>query len=497
MLRDGGRSRNRRLAPAVGARTVPEGAHVTTTIAATVLHHSDPAAPAAAMLHARRVAPLDGRVGNLAFFATLLRNPLRVLPAAVYEEGLVVSGRAGRKVYWITEPSLIKTVLLDQRESFHRTSITQRILGPLLGKGVLTADGAEWKWQRQTAAPVFRHADLLGYVPTMVEAAERLVSQWRNGGVALRDVDRDMTLVTFDVISHTLLPGGEAHVGPLIARSTIDYQRPLGWQMAYANFRLPHWMPHPGMLKMHVAQRQLRSAVAALVAERRARPAAKDDLLERLLQARDPESGARMSDELLIDNLLTFFLAGHETTAKALTWTLYLLARAPEWQDRILAEVCRVAGDHPIGPEHIDKLEITTQVLKESMRLYPPAPIMSRQAIVDIDLAGIPIKSGTQIIIPIYAIQRHRRYWSNPDYFEPGRFARDNEAKIARYHYMPFGAGPRICIGMAFALIEGIAILATLVRAASFATATDHEPEPVSRVTLRPSGGMGLTIRTR
>ncbi len=186
-----------------------------------------------------------------------------------------------------------------------------------------------------------------------------------------------------------------------------------------------------------------------------------------------------MSDELLIDNLLTFFLAGHETTAKALTWTLYLLARAPYWADRILEEVRQVAGEGPIRPDHIDKLVITTQVLKESMRLYPPAPIMSRQATVDTELAGMPIKAGTQVIIPIYAIQRHRRCWSNPDRFDPTRFAQENEAKIPRYHYMPFGAGPRICIGMAFALIEGVAILATLVRAASFATTSDHAPEPV------------------
>ena len=204
-----------------------------------------------------------------------------------------------------------------------------------------------------------------------------------------------------------------------------------------------------------------------------------------------------MSDELLIDNLLTFFLAGHETTAKALTWTLYLLGRAPDWQNRILEEVHQVAGDGPVKPEHIDKLVITTQVLKESMRLYPPAPIMSRQATVDTDLAGVPVKSGTQIIIPIYAIQRHRRYWPDPERFDPLRFAPENEAKISRYHYMPFGAGPRICIGMAFALIEGVAILATLVRAASFTTTPGHEPEPVSRVTLRPAGGMPLTVRMR
>jgi cytochrome P450 len=237
--------------------------------------------------------------------------------------------------------------------------------------------------------------------------------------------------------------------------------------------------------------------VAALLAQRRASPKPMDDLLQRLANARNPETGAQMSDELLIDNLLTFFMAGHETTAKALTWTLYLLARAPQWETRILEEVRLVAGDGPIAPDHIDKLAITTQVLKESMRLYPPAPVMARQSTIDTELGGVPIKAGTQIIIPIYAIQRHRRYWSDPDRFEPERFAPENEAKIPRYRYMPFGAGPRICIGMAFAMIEGVAILATLVRAASFATTLSREPEPVSRVTLRPSGGMPLAVRMR
>jgi cytochrome P450 len=455
-------------------------------------------ARSAASLHVPRVTPLDSPVSTLSFFAKLLQNPLRVLPAAAYEEGIVWAGRAGRAVCWITDPALIKTVLLDKRDIFQRTPITQRILGPLLGKGVLTADGADWKWQRQTATPVFRHHDLLGFVPTIVEAVERLLADWNEDSRgAVRDVARDMTLVTFDVISRTLLPGGDAHVGPVIGRSSVDYQKPLGWQMAYANFGLPSWMPHPGKLKMHLAQRRLRSAVAALVAERRAGPLAKDDLLQRLANAKNPDTGAQMSDALLIDNLLTFFLAGHDTTAKALTWTLYLLARAPDWETRILEEVRQVTGDGPIRPDHINKLAITTQVLKESMRLYPPAPIMSRQATIDSDLAGVPIKPGTQIIIPIYAIHRHRRYWSDPDRFEPTRFAPENETLISRYHYMPFGAGPRICIGMAFALIEGVTILATLVRAASFATTSDHEPEPVGRVTLRPAGGMPLSVRLR
>jgi cytochrome P450 len=452
----------------------------------------------APLLYAPRVPPLERPVGALSSFAGMLRNPLRVLPAAVYEEEIVFGRRAGQPICWITEPSLIKTVLLDRSDIFQRTPSTKRVLGPLVGNGVFTADGADWKWQRRTAAPVFRHSDVLSFVPTIVGAAERLLGGWRetaNG--AVRDIERDMTLVTFDVISDTLLPGGEDHVRPLIANPAFGSQKPLRWQLAYAIFGLPSWMPYPGKRRMELAQRRLRSSVAALVAERRVRPTVKDDLLQRLANAKDPENGVQMSDELLIDNLLTFFLAGHETTAKALTWTLYLLARAPYWENRIREEIHRVTGDGPIKPEHIDKLVITKQVLKESMRLYPPAPALLRQPIVDTELAGVPIKSGTSVAIPIYAIQRHRRYWSDPDRFDPTRFAPENEAKISRYHYMPFGAGARICIGMAFAMVEAIALLATLVRAATFAITPGHEPEPLSRLTLRPSGGMPLSIRMR
>jgi cytochrome P450 len=455
------------------------------------------------LLYLPRVVPLERPVGALSSFAGMLRNPLRMLPAAVYEEEMVFGRRAGRPICWVTEPSLIKTVLLDRNDIFQRTHSTQRVLGPLLGNGIFTADGADWKWQRRTAAPVFRYSDVLSFVPTIAGAAERLLADWREGANGLvRDIERDMTLVTFDVISRTLLPDGDAHVMPLIANSTFDSEKPLRWQVAYAIFGLPSWMPYPAKRRMESVTRRLRSSLAALVAERRASPTVKDDLLQRLANAKDPENGVQMSDELLIDkllidNLLTFFLAGHETTAKALTWTLYLLARAPYWENQIREEIRRVAGDGPIKSEHIDKLVITTQVLKESMRLYPPLPAALRQPIVDTELAGVPIKSGTVVVVPIYAIQRHRRYWSDPDRFDPARFAQENETKMSRYHYMPFGAGARICIGMAFALVEAITILATLVRTASFATKPGHEPEPLHRATLRPSGGMSLTVRIR
>jgi cytochrome P450 len=241
----------------------------------------------------------------------------------------------------------------------------------------------------------------------------------------------------------------------------------------------------------------LHSAVAAMIRERRASGREPDDLMHRLMVARDPESGQSMNDERLIDNLLTFYLAGHETTARALTWTLYLLARSPEWSALLEEEVAHVTGGGEITSAHIERLVLVQQVLKEAMRLYPPVPMMSRQAVADAQLGEHIIRAGTSVLIPIYAIHRHAKRWEDPDAFDPTRFAPERETQLARYQYMPFGAGPRICIGMAFAMIEAAAILATLLQHARFATVEGHEPIPVARVTLLPGGGMPLRVSIR
>jgi cytochrome P450 len=241
----------------------------------------------------------------------------------------------------------------------------------------------------------------------------------------------------------------------------------------------------------------MRGAVASIIARRRAEGGGTSDLLGRLLAARDPDTGEPMSDKQLIDNLLTFLAAGHETTAKALTWTLYLLARAPEWQRRVREEVERVAGSGPIEARHIEALKVTQRVLKESMRLYPPAPMLSRMAAETVDLSGWRIGKGTLIIMPLFAVHRHRRLWEDPDRFDPDRFLPEREASRPRAQYLPFGFGPRTCIGMSFAMIEATAMLATLVRAARFEWDGAHLPEPISRVTLRPRGGMPLQVFPR
>jgi cytochrome P450 len=241
--------------------------------------------------------------------------------------------------------------------------------------------------------------------------------------------------------------------------------------------------------------------VTAMLAERRAiesqSSSSPDDLMHRLMRARDPESGRSMNDEQLVDNLLTFYLAGHETTARALAWTLYLLANAPDWAAQLEEEIARVTGGAPVENSHVEKLVLVQQVLKESMRLYPPVPMLSRQCVEQARLGDVDVMPGSTVAMPIYAMHRHTGRWQDPDAFDPARFAPEREAQIPRYQYLPFGAGPRICIGMAFAMLEATVMLATLLQKARFAPVPGREPRPIARVTLLPGGGLPLRVTLR
>ena len=456
-----------------------------------------------------RIDPPAEPLRGLAFLSAFVRNPLEVAPRAVYERDSVAGRLGGVQRLWITSPELVKTVLLDERDKFQKLSQI-RLLSPLLGKGILTSEGADWKWQRQASAPMFRHHDLLGFVPAFVRATETVLERWRASPAgAVQPVDRDMTRATFDVIQATLLPSADRTVGPAIEAAMQLLLRNTGWNQLYAIAGLPRWLPRPGMLSSARGIRLLRASVAAMLGERReteARPDSgndtaegrvPDDLMHRLMRARDPESGQTMNDEQLIDNLLTFYLAGHETTARALAWTLYLISQSPEWAAALEEEVARVTGGGPVEGAHLERLVLVQQVLKESMRLYPPVPLINRQCVAAARLDGVEVLPGATVVMPIYAMHRHAKRWEDPDAFDPARFAPERESKIPRYQYIPFGAGPRICIGMAFAMLEATAMLATLLREARFAPVPGHEPTPVARVTLQPGGGLPLQVTLR
>jgi cytochrome P450 len=429
------------------------------------------------------------------FLLRFVRNPLTSLPQAVYENSIVTHDNGRSVVAWITDPALIETVLLKEAERFPKAPLERQVFEHTLGDGILTSQGASWRWQRRTAAPLFRPADLAALVPAMTAAAQEQIQRWRAAAPgSVQAIDRDMTETTFRVISATMFAGSADAEAKTILAASEKALSTVSWDVAAALLRFPAWLWYPGKYSRRRAGQRLREAVATVLARRRAAGLQGEDLLARLARARDPDTDAPMSEKQLIDNLVTFLAAGHETTAKALTWTLYLLARAPEWQHRLRREVRQIVGDGSVGAEHIDALPLTRAVLEEAMRLYPPAPVMTRMAAGPVSLGGRELPARSLVFIPIYALHRHRKLWSDPDRFDPGRFAPDERAKMPRTQFMPFGFGARTCIGNSFAMMEAIAILATLVQHADFEWDGEHAPEPLSRVTLRPRGGMPLLV---
>ncbi len=426
-----------------------------------------------------------------------VKNPLRSLPRAVYEQPIVTYGRKRPLVAWVTGPDLIEQILVKRADTFVKTRLDKRVLRPLIGTGLLTADGDHWRWQRKLASPLFRPADLLAHVPAMVEAANEQVARWRQKSTTEQtaQIEFDMTETTFAVITRTILAGIDADEAIDIQRTGHAYIEPIMWAVASALMLTPeHWW-YPGKSKMLKAAKDSRAVVQRLIDQRRLTGADGNDLVARMLAARHPETGRPMSDDELIDNLGTFLLAGHETTAKALTWTMYLLARAPEWQERVRAEIERVTSGRPVTADDIGKLLLTQRVIKESMRLFPPVPAMTRVNKDAAEIGGIALPQPTLIVIPVFAVHRHKTLWDDPDRFDPDRFLPESEAKLSRTQFMPFGAGARVCIGAQFAMIEATALLATLIRHVRVAWDGKHLPEPISRVTLHPKGGMPLVIQ--
>lgn len=428
-------------------------------------------------------------------FPRFVRNPLRSIPRAVYDEPIVAYGRKRPLVAWVAGPDLIEQILVKQADLFPKTRLDKRVLRPVVGSGLLTADGDHWRWQRKLASPLFRPADLVQYVPHMVDATHEQIARWRktsNGKITA--VDEAMTETTFAVIARTILAGIDENEGAEIQRTGRAYLRPIMWSVASALLLLPETLWHPGQRKMRIAAAEGRDVVRRLLDKRRAAGLDGDDLVARMMKATNPETGAPMTDEQIVDNLGTFLLAGHETTAKALTWTLYLLARAGEWQERVRDEINDVTRGAAIKADDITKLAITQRVLKESMRLYPPVPAMTRVNREAVTIGGIEFPAPALIVIPVYVMHRHRKLWDDPDRFNPDRFLPELEAKHQRMQFMPFGVGPRVCIGGAFAMMEATAVLATLLQHVRFDWDGRHTPEPISRVTLHPSGGMPLKV---
>jgi cytochrome P450 len=443
-------------------------------------------------------SPPERPVRGLSGLRTFLRNYIETFPRSTYELGTTRVTTRLSDVLYVCDPELIQDLLVARADLFGRDAMTRRTLAPMIGEtSIFLAEGTEWRWQRRSVAPTFQYDMLLSYVPIFTEMAARQITRWRYGEDGPVDVAAAMTRTTFEVTAETM-------VGP---SAGFDIQRygdaisqafgVTSWLFLFAMLSLPKWLPFPGRRRAINARDYIHGEMIRIVAARRANPTSGTDLLDRLLAARSAGRGRSLTDAELVTNLLTFINAGHDTTAAALTWTLWLISRDGILQEQLFEEIRRVAREDPIEPAHIEGLEFCRQVVQEAMRLYPPAPTLLRQAKTTTLLGGHQINPKTQIVIPIFALHRHTKLWMNPNTFDPSRFARDQVKARSRYIYLPFGAGPRTCIGASFAMIETVAILAMLVRTFRFRPLMNYKPRPIARMSLRPLGGLPLMISTR
>jgi cytochrome P450 len=441
-------------------------------------------------------APPDGRLSFPMLLARMVRNPIASWGRDFYEEPIIVYRSFGLDTVFVMDPALIQTVLLDDIDSFTKNPLYENVLGAGGGEGLLIAEGEKWRWQRRLAAPLFRGAEVAAHVPVFVASSARLLRRWRNDEPgAVQQIDLDIAATTLEALIDALLGadlGGEER--QRVAAASTAFLKGTVWKIAYGSLKFPTWMPHPHMLRMARAALAVRDVAAAALARRRQSGVPGSDLLGRLMTAEDPASGKTMSDTLIVDNVVTYLLAGHETTAKALTWTLYVLALVPEWQERVRDEVMRITEGRPVVAEQIPQLELLERVFLEAMRLYPPAPSLMRLAKRQTSLGGTEIKQGATITIPIYVVHRHRKLWKEPLKFDPARFAPEAASGRHRCAYMPFSAGPRNCIGGTFAMFEAKAMLATLLAGARFELPPGEVPTPVARITLHARPGVGLKV---
>jgi len=424
-------------------------------------------------------------------FQAARRNVLEIIPE-IATRAPIVSGRTGKRWHMVMDPDSLRHILKDRVEDYPKSDVTKLILSPAIGQSLFIAEGAHWHWQRRAAAPAFSHRNVQNLAPVMTAAAERASARIAaQAGRAVNLFD-EMVAATFEVISDVTFSGGEGFDRAAVHRAIDSYIAQTARVSILDVIGAPAWVPRPSRLHSGPAMREMRRIADAAIEARRADgPRPVRDLLDLLLEGEDPETKRRMTTAELRDNLLTFIVAGHETTALSLAWSLYLCAFDPAVQARAGDEARRVLGGRAATVADLPQLTYVRQVVDEALRLYPPAAFLSRTARAPDTILGREVRPGDTVMLPIYALHRHRRLWDDPDRFDPGRFA--DRARIDRFAYLPFGDGPRICIGASFAAQEAVIILATLLARFRFRRVPGKDPKPVLVLTLRPEGGVWLT----
>lgn len=420
------------------------------------------------------------------------RNVLEIIPALAYRQP-IVSGEMLVRWHMLADPAGMKRVMLDNLANYPKSEIMRRMLRPAIGESLFNADGADWKWQRQAVAPVFTHRNVVALAPAMTATAERASRRLATcGGRA--EIVSEMLTTTFDVICDVALSGREHFDGATFSHAITQYFQTAGRASLLDFLGFPDWFPRPGELLAGSSVRTMHNMVAAAIQARRNQATGlADDLLDYMLSAQDPETGQRMTMEDLVYNMQFFIVAGHETTALALSWALYLLANMPEIQERAREEIVTQLGGRAAGAADIAAMPYVQQILEESMRLYPPVGLLARTVVAEDELCGRIMRPNDILFLPIWALHRHELLWERPDAFDPDRFEPRAGSRRDKYQYLPFGAGLRVCVGANFAMMQAQIILATLIQRFRFRPCGPG-PKPVMTMTVRPDPGVFLEV---
>ncbi len=398
------------------------------------------------------------------------------------------------RVYHVNHPDLIRQVLIEQAPKFYKPRLLKRVFRGIAGDGLLILDGAEWRQQRKLMQPAFHHQRLAAYGDAMVAQAQRTMEPFTEGEV--RDIGNEMMQLTLRLVVKCLF-GGDVPAEAGEIREAMQALLETANRRMNSTLQLPWWIPTKGNLRARRAVAKLDEILRTITLARRASAGCGDDLLSVMIAAVDEEGGARMSDRQLRDEMMTLFLAGHETTANALTWTWYLLAQHPEVEAKLWEEVDRVlAGRGPTAAD-LANLPYTDWIVRESMRLYPPAPLFAREPIEDVEIGGYRVKKGSLIVVNSYAVHRDARFFPDPERCDPERFAPGREENIPRFAYLPFGGGPRVCIGNGFATMEARLVLTTIAQRWKLSLATTEEIKPLQLVTVRPNVPLRMRLERR
>jgi cytochrome P450 len=437
----------------------------------------------------------------LAALAAARRNFISIFEDKCFDYQFFSTRLLARQVFVCNSPDTVAQAFIALHDSFERkTSQMRHALFPLVGDGLIISDGETWKSRRRIVAPIIHRSQLGLFAPVMVQAAAEMAERWDAlpDGASL-DVLREMGTLTAEVICRAVFGPrlGMEHATE-IAASFGEYQRLVGRLDLPYLAGLPDWVPRPHSWRIRHAARRIHAVLDHIIRQCRERHAGgESSMIRLLLEARDPETGAALDDGALRNEAAVLFLAGEETTANSLAWTWYLLSQAPEVEARLHAELASVLDGRLPRLEDLAQLVYTRAVYEEALRLYPPIPLLGRQAVRDERIRNRAIPAGSLVVVVPWLLHRHRRLWDRPDQFMPERFLPENAGSRQRYSYIPFSIGPRVCAGAAFGFTEAILCIATLAQRARLRLAPGAVVEPVCRLTLRPADTLPMLLRHR